>query len=729
MAWKRGNTQRSDATGRRLKRWLSSIALLVTLGLIIVPVLLAVHDEAFQLDGNVIDTDVTNIDGQTQNVDWATLINPDGSTHTAALVPSGTPGFHHAKLDADFGINTNGSFNTLDGTTYTTGSKDTLSITPGWQCTISNNVNSKVDLMNVYAADYTAPNGNRFLYFGLERNVNTGDANIGFWFLQGDASCVSTGGTVAWTGHHSDGDLLIVSAFTKGGTVPGITAYAWSCPMLSGAACDAQGFLNLTPVANSGDCRDPLHPVNDSICAVSNTSPITTPWLTVKKTMVDNSLDTGEFFEGGINLTQTGFGDKCFNTFVGDTRSSQSPTATIFDYARGTLGECASTTTTSASISGSASIGTGSISLVHDTANIHVDGISTFNGTVQFYLCGPSVGVITVPCDDGTHGTAGVAIGSAQSVTVNGTKTSDNVTLTSVGNYCWGAVFSGDAVAGVPGSQDDGTSECFSVSPVTPTLGTNAGAGPVNLGTAVTDTAGLSGTASQPGSGGLGNGTINPTTPGSPAAGTITFTLYGPGNCTTVAAGTGTNPQTVNVSGDGTYGPVSFTPSTPGTYHWVASYSGNSPNTNATSHNTNCSDTLEDVVVSQIPTQIKTKQSWIPNDTATITSTNGNLAAGGTVTFDLYLTSVNCTGTAAYHEVKTLVGGNTSEPVSTSNTTSFVINTGYTDNASSLAGPYSWKVVYAPAAADTAHKGTQSACDAEHFGITYTNDPGPNTSN
>ena len=47
--------------------------------------------------------------------------------------------------------------------------------------------------------------------------------------------------------------------------------------------------------------------------------------------------------------------------------------------------------------------------------------------------------------------------------------------------------------------------------------------------------------------------------------------------------------------------------------------------------------------------------------------------------------------------------------------------------ADSLTGRYSWKVVYTPAAADTAHTGKQSACDAEHFNITYTNDPGPGT--
>ena len=46
-------------------------------------------------------------------------------------------------------------FCTADGTTFATGSKDTLDIT-GWQCNKDNNVNSKIDIMNAYAAQYRA---------------------------------------------------------------------------------------------------------------------------------------------------------------------------------------------------------------------------------------------------------------------------------------------------------------------------------------------------------------------------------------------------------------------------------------------------------------------------------------------------------------------------------------------------------------------------------------------
>ena len=50
--------------------------------------------------------------------------------------------------------------------------------------------------MNAYAAAYTATTGDRVVYFGMEKNKDVGTNNVGFWFLQGNASCVSTGGAV-----------------------------------------------------------------------------------------------------------------------------------------------------------------------------------------------------------------------------------------------------------------------------------------------------------------------------------------------------------------------------------------------------------------------------------------------------------------------------------------------------------------------------------------------------
>src|SRR5206468_10829107 len=133
----------------------------------------------------------------------------------------------------------------------------------------------------------------------------------------------------------------------------------------------------------------------------------------------------------------------------------------------------------------------------------------------------------------------------------------------------------------VPGSSDPSTStsqtECFKITPKTPSLTTCAGTysgspltctptGTVDVGSPVTDRANLTGTANRPGTGGLGDGSINPTGGNGPAQGTITFRLYGPDavgsttNCNTLAAGFATqfpNGIQVSVNGDGVYGPVS----------------------------------------------------------------------------------------------------------------------------------------------------------------------------
>lgn len=699
----------SASNPRARQRWTALGIAVATMLLLIVGVALAVHDDAFQLDGDVLSSTTTNAGGSAQPVDWDAIFDASGAAENP--LPSG---FTDAGFEKDF-LNNGSTFITNDTSTFATGSKDTLGIN-GWQCNFDNNVNSKIDVMNAYAVSYEDENGDEIMYFALERNTNTGDANVGFWFLQNQVGCESTGGAADFTGEHADGDVLVVSEFSNGGDVSTINVYRWD-------GDDATGSLRQTPIGSGVDCRDAETLPGDSACAAANTANITTPWLTSNfKDKVGHDLRTAEFFEGGINLTDLNLGGRCFNTFIGDTRSSTSLTATLFDYAAGTTGGCTSTTVTTPNVTSAqipADPADASVT-VFDTAVVTVDGVDTFDATLSFHLCGPMAASSTDLC-----ATGGVDIGSV-AVTASGSYQSPGTTfVTQAGRYCWRADFSGDSDAGVPPSSDSRASECFVITPRQPTLTTQAGAGPVNFGLPVTDTATLGNTAHQPGTGGPAgsNGSINAATLGGDADGTITFTLY-KADCTTLATGTGTNPQTVSVTGDGNYGPVSFTPDAPGTYHWVASYDGDLPNTLSATHNTDCQTAAESVVVRQIPTTIKSKQSWFPNDTATIAATTGNLGAGGTVAFSLY-DNATCTGTAKYTETKNITGGSPSEEVGTNNTT-FSITSLYTDPADTVV-TYSWKIVYTPAAGDTAHTGKQSACNAEHFSITYTNDAGPGT--
>src|SRR4029434_3560435 len=47
----------------------------------------------------------------------------------------------------------------------------------------------------------------------------------------------------------------------------------------------------------------------------------------------------GEFVEEGVDLTALGLGT-CFSTFLAETRSSQSPTATLSDFVLGSFNTC-----------------------------------------------------------------------------------------------------------------------------------------------------------------------------------------------------------------------------------------------------------------------------------------------------------------------------------------------------------------------------------------------------
>src|SRR5687767_9138843 len=140
----------SRSNPRAKQRWTLLGMAIATMLLLIAGVVLAVHDEDFQLDGDVIASTTTNKGGSTQTLDWDSLINANGTPKDP--LPAG---FEDAGFEKDF-QNSGSTFLTSDTTTFATGSKDTLPIS-GWQCNFDNNVNSKIDVMNAYAAAYTDP--------------------------------------------------------------------------------------------------------------------------------------------------------------------------------------------------------------------------------------------------------------------------------------------------------------------------------------------------------------------------------------------------------------------------------------------------------------------------------------------------------------------------------------------------------------------------------------------
>ena len=219
----------------------------------------------------------------------------------------------------------------------------------------------------------------------------------------------------------------------------------------------------------------------------------------------------------------------------------------------------------------------------------------------------------------------------------------------------------------------------------------------------MSDTSTLTGTATQPGTnGGNTNYPSIGATNGAAAAGIINWTLYGPasGGCTVTKS---TSPSSVTVSGDrdgvpaaDVYGPTSYTTVVSdgtGTYTFVATYTGNLPNTTAPTTAMTCANAPTAEKVTVIGTaSIVSKQRWLPNDTVTLT---GSTNLTGTLTITLYPT-IDCTGTAVPNEsysptVSNAASGST---FSTNNTT-FFVGTNPDGTAGGAAGSYSWKVHYA----------------------------------
>ncbi len=339
------------------------------------------------------------------------------------------------------------------------------------------------------------------------------------------------------------------------------------------------------------------------------------------------------------------------------------------------------------------SIGTGSVT-VQDHAVVSVTGITPWAGSVAFSLCGPLALNSTTNCQSG--GTSIPFLGGATGAVSNASPAVDSqdTVLTSVGRYCWRATFT-PTTNGVPSSSDPkdatSTTECFEVLPVRPTLATQA-SGTVTLGNAISDTATISGLATQPGTDGIGDGSINATN-GAAAGGSISWTAFGPNNCTTTAM----SATSRAVSGNGTYpktaapdnqAAVSFIPTALGTYTFVASYGGNSPN-NLASTPVACADqpSAETVEITGVSSLI-TDQDWLPNDTATLT---GDANLNGSLVFTLYndLTCGTSGGTSKYSETITVTDAATGSTFGTHNGS--VLATTFKAFAT---GDYSWNVSY-----------------------------------
>ncbi|MES3006023.1 MAG: hypothetical protein V4664_03700 [Patescibacteria group bacterium] len=264
-----------------------------------------------EVDGNAID----NAGGGT---DWNTVIGANCDLNeTGGGVTKGTCVTDPTSGDEGF---------------HTGGSKDINDISQwGWSAASGTQTPPKNNIVHAFGAVY-ATSGEQILYFGLDREPNNDNGNntVGFWFLQnkvvlgGDGTFDNISGGPAI---HTEGDLHVVAEFTNGGAISNLQLNKWQGGVLV-------NVFSTNPGTNTG-CN-PGAPTNGVCVGVNNTTS-TLSWA--------GTVNPSIFFEGGINLTDLGFAtNSCLAQFIAETRSSQSNSAQLHDFAMGDLSTCGTIT-------------------------------------------------------------------------------------------------------------------------------------------------------------------------------------------------------------------------------------------------------------------------------------------------------------------------------------------------------------------------------------------------
>jgi uncharacterized repeat protein (TIGR01451 family) len=393
------------------------------------PSALAVHDEGkFELDGNAVS-------GGAPGEDWDHVFAGTSSATT-------TPVFLTDKVNS-----------TADDI-FTGGASKDINDTSDWLWTTSK-PQAKNDITHAFAAAYTATNadtaGDTLVYFGLNKYDASGDNFVGFWFLQGQVGPTGSGvpSGSPFSGSHTVGDVLVLADYTNGGGISTFSVYKW-------VASGGDVATHLDTVATGVPCTGA--PATDVACATTNTDTETSPWPFTDKSGEHDFL-AGELFEGGINLTELGLDTGCFTSFIAETRSSQSVTATLSDFAGGEFSFCVPPDISTQVQQDGQSLGSvGTIDLggsVTDKATL-TGSKGTVTGSVDFSVCFNAGS--TPNCASG-----GTKVGATKTLS-GGVATSDSFTPTAVGYYCFRVDYTPAAGSKyLAASHTNQTTECFRV--------------------------------------------------------------------------------------------------------------------------------------------------------------------------------------------------------------------------------------------------------------------------
>jgi len=285
----------------------------------------------FELDGNATDNS-----GAPLPDDWQTLYAGGAETGGSSSVYTGvTP-------------------DPAPQSIFTGGRKDIQDIPEwGWK---NGAVPDKSDITDAQAAAYDYF-GDLIVYFEADRVANAGDTFLGFWFFKDEVSLLPDG---SFDGLHQPGDTLVLVNFPQAANaVPLVQVVKWD-PTCSKADsnnpaagdCAAQNLRLLAGASGAGAvCSNAVDP--QPACAITNdeggaNDPTPSYWPYTSKDGFINEFPFETFFEGGINLTQLlGGEDACFASFMAESRSSSSFTASLKDFVLDSFPVCAISVTKS----------------------------------------------------------------------------------------------------------------------------------------------------------------------------------------------------------------------------------------------------------------------------------------------------------------------------------------------------------------------------------------------
>ena len=204
-------------------------------------------------------------------------------------------------------------------------------------------VPDKDEIINAYAAKYNgSPSGDNILAFGADRFDNSGTAFIGFWFFKNPVFPAADGkfrqGPLATDALalHAIGDVLVLIEFTQGGSVPTAKVFEW----VGSGGSESGGTLNdITGTAPVGSVFSISNAVAQQI-PTQGTCPGSWQY-TPKGGAANDPMPTNTFFEGAINIDAfPALSGSCFSSFLVETRSSASVTATLKDFVLGQFDTC-----------------------------------------------------------------------------------------------------------------------------------------------------------------------------------------------------------------------------------------------------------------------------------------------------------------------------------------------------------------------------------------------------